>query len=307
MDSHMDLLGELASDAALERSDFIFQATEQLRKFLDHHRERIAVIGGLTLIDEEPDYLSIAPDLHVPKPEPVPGRDHRRMGQRDGGHRIGRRADRALQPGRHLRRIRRRRPRGGRTARPSRPPRARCSRRPGSRRGDRRVRRGPVRRGRRLVGRRPAGRARATDDEESAARRLYDLALEYQERSQRSEAAAPRGVRGRRGRARRGRRRPDHRRRRRRAADAHGDRRVSGPRSSPRSRGRVADARRAPTSWSGSTTRPTSSATSPTRSPRRIPSVAPELAGRRGRRTARRRETPTRPRPRGRRRRGRRT
>ena len=63
MDSHMDLLGELASDAALERQDFILQATEQLRKFLDHHRERIAVIGGLTLIDEEPDYLSIAPDL----------------------------------------------------------------------------------------------------------------------------------------------------------------------------------------------------------------------------------------------------
>ena len=63
MDSHMDLLGELASDAALERQDFIFQATEQLRKFLDHHRERIGVLGGLTLIDEEPDYLSIAPDL----------------------------------------------------------------------------------------------------------------------------------------------------------------------------------------------------------------------------------------------------
>ena len=63
MDGHMDLLGELASDAALERQDFIFQATEQLRKFLDHHRDRIAVLGGLTLIDEEPDYLSIAPDL----------------------------------------------------------------------------------------------------------------------------------------------------------------------------------------------------------------------------------------------------
>src|SRR6188472_4277674 len=58
-----DLLGELAADAALERSDFIVQATEQLRRFLDHHKERIAVIGGLTLIDEEPDYLSIAPDL----------------------------------------------------------------------------------------------------------------------------------------------------------------------------------------------------------------------------------------------------
>jgi hypothetical protein len=63
MDSHNDLLGELANDAALERSDFIVQSTEQLRKFLDHHRDRIATIGGLTLIDEEPDYLSIAPDL----------------------------------------------------------------------------------------------------------------------------------------------------------------------------------------------------------------------------------------------------
>jgi hypothetical protein len=63
MDGHNDLLGELASDAALERSDFLVQSTEQLRKFLDRHKERIAAIGGLTLIDEEPDYLSIAPDL----------------------------------------------------------------------------------------------------------------------------------------------------------------------------------------------------------------------------------------------------
>ena len=63
MDSHNDLLGELAADAALERSDFIVQSTDQLRRFLDHHKDRIAVLGGLTLIDEEPDYLSIAPDL----------------------------------------------------------------------------------------------------------------------------------------------------------------------------------------------------------------------------------------------------
>jgi len=63
MDGHNDLLGELAADAALERSDFLVQATEQLRKFLDHHKERIAVLGGMTLIDDEPDYLSIAPDL----------------------------------------------------------------------------------------------------------------------------------------------------------------------------------------------------------------------------------------------------
>jgi hypothetical protein len=63
MDSHNDLLGELAGDAALERADFIRQSAEQLHRFLDHHRDRISSIGGLTLIDEEPDYLSVAPDL----------------------------------------------------------------------------------------------------------------------------------------------------------------------------------------------------------------------------------------------------
>ena len=31
MDGHNDLLGELAADAALERSDFLVQSTEQLR------------------------------------------------------------------------------------------------------------------------------------------------------------------------------------------------------------------------------------------------------------------------------------
>jgi hypothetical protein len=63
MDSHNDLLGELAADAALERADFIRQSAEQLHRFLDHHRARISSVGGLTLIDEEPDYLSVAADL----------------------------------------------------------------------------------------------------------------------------------------------------------------------------------------------------------------------------------------------------
>jgi hypothetical protein len=58
-----DLLGELARDAELERSDFIVQATEQLRRFLDANRSRISTLGGLTLIDEDPDYLSVAPDM----------------------------------------------------------------------------------------------------------------------------------------------------------------------------------------------------------------------------------------------------
>jgi hypothetical protein len=61
--SRNDLLGEIAGDAALERSDFLVQATEQLRKFLNANKERINEIGGLVLIDEDPDYLSIAPDL----------------------------------------------------------------------------------------------------------------------------------------------------------------------------------------------------------------------------------------------------
>jgi hypothetical protein len=60
--SRNSTLGELASDAASERSDFLVQATEQLQKFIDRNRARVADLGGLTLIDEDPDYLSIAPD-----------------------------------------------------------------------------------------------------------------------------------------------------------------------------------------------------------------------------------------------------
>jgi hypothetical protein len=60
--SRNDLLSEIANDAALERTDFIVQATEQLAKFLDRNRDRIAQLGGLTLVDDDPDYLSIAPD-----------------------------------------------------------------------------------------------------------------------------------------------------------------------------------------------------------------------------------------------------
>jgi hypothetical protein len=58
-----DLLGELARDAALERSDFLVRSAEQLQGFLDANAARIKEIGGMTLIDDDPDYLSIAPDL----------------------------------------------------------------------------------------------------------------------------------------------------------------------------------------------------------------------------------------------------
>ena len=56
-------LGELAGDAALERKDFLVRAAEQLDRFLEANSDRIVDLGGLTLIDDDPDYLAIAPDL----------------------------------------------------------------------------------------------------------------------------------------------------------------------------------------------------------------------------------------------------
>ena len=220
MDGHNDLLGELAADAALERSDFIVQSTEQLRKFLDRHKERIAAIGGLTLIDEEPDYLSIAPDLTF--------RSRSRYLDDVTGEWVSEteviesrlRARRALQPGRHLRRVRRGRPRGRRACRPSRPPRSDLLEAAGHlARGDAsRLGRGPVRRRRRLVGRRPAAVARRGRRRVRRAPAVRPRArVPGAEPAQRGAPA--RRVRGRVGRPGRDHRRPDHRRRRRRAAD----------------------------------------------------------------------------------------
>jgi hypothetical protein len=56
------LLGEIAADAALERSDFLVTATDQLRKFMERHGGRMKELGGLVLIDDDPEYLSVAPD-----------------------------------------------------------------------------------------------------------------------------------------------------------------------------------------------------------------------------------------------------
>ena len=55
-------LGELAADASLERNAFLATSGEQLRKFLAANKDRIKEIGGLVLIDDDPDYLSVAPD-----------------------------------------------------------------------------------------------------------------------------------------------------------------------------------------------------------------------------------------------------
>lgn len=56
-------LGEIAVEASQERAAFLNDAASQLRRFLESNRERIAEVGGLVLLDEDPDYLSVAPDL----------------------------------------------------------------------------------------------------------------------------------------------------------------------------------------------------------------------------------------------------
>jgi hypothetical protein len=55
-------LGELAADATLARTDFLAKASDQLRRFLDTNRDRIAALGGLVLIDDEADYLAVTAD-----------------------------------------------------------------------------------------------------------------------------------------------------------------------------------------------------------------------------------------------------
>ena len=54
-------LRELANEAELERRDFIYEATEQLRRFLDANRERLREIGPVKLVDDEQDYLVFDP------------------------------------------------------------------------------------------------------------------------------------------------------------------------------------------------------------------------------------------------------
>jgi hypothetical protein len=60
--SRNQALGEIAADAALERTDFLVKAADQLRRFLDANAGRIEDVGGLILIDDDPDYLAVAPD-----------------------------------------------------------------------------------------------------------------------------------------------------------------------------------------------------------------------------------------------------
>ncbi len=54
-------LRELAGEAELERRDFIYEATEQLRRFFEAHRDRLREIGPIKLVDDDQDYLVYHP------------------------------------------------------------------------------------------------------------------------------------------------------------------------------------------------------------------------------------------------------
>ncbi len=56
------LLGELATQAGIERASFLTDAGRQMVAYIDHNRERLKELGGLVLIDEDPEYLSITAD-----------------------------------------------------------------------------------------------------------------------------------------------------------------------------------------------------------------------------------------------------
>lgn len=56
------LLEDLAADAESRREAFLAQAGREFSAFLEANRARIAALGGLVLIDEGSDYLSVSAD-----------------------------------------------------------------------------------------------------------------------------------------------------------------------------------------------------------------------------------------------------
>jgi hypothetical protein len=56
------LLGEIATEAGMQRSSFLSEAAEQFVKFVDANKERVKELGGLVLIDDDPEYLSLTED-----------------------------------------------------------------------------------------------------------------------------------------------------------------------------------------------------------------------------------------------------
>ena len=54
-------LRELAAEADLERRDFLYEATEQIRRFLESNRDRLREIGPIKLVDDDQDFLLYHP------------------------------------------------------------------------------------------------------------------------------------------------------------------------------------------------------------------------------------------------------
>ncbi|MEX1343155.1 MAG: hypothetical protein AB1Z63_00640, partial [Candidatus Limnocylindrales bacterium] len=61
-DTRASHLEDLVADASRRRDDFLADAGRQFVRFLEANKSRLQDLGGLVLIDEEPDYLFISPD-----------------------------------------------------------------------------------------------------------------------------------------------------------------------------------------------------------------------------------------------------
>lgn len=56
------LLADMSRDAEIERTEFLARSGEQLDRFMAAHQHRIQQLGGLVLIDDDPDYLAVTAD-----------------------------------------------------------------------------------------------------------------------------------------------------------------------------------------------------------------------------------------------------
>lgn len=56
------LLADMARDADMERTDFLARAGEQMERFMAAHEGRLRQLGGLVLIDDNEEYLAVAAD-----------------------------------------------------------------------------------------------------------------------------------------------------------------------------------------------------------------------------------------------------
>jgi hypothetical protein len=57
----IEALRRLAEEAELERRDFLYESTEQLRRFLDANQKLLIEIGTIVLVDDEQDHLVYHP------------------------------------------------------------------------------------------------------------------------------------------------------------------------------------------------------------------------------------------------------